>query len=222
MGRCCICGNNTDANSGGLLINGRTAPICNECGEILDAAETLEQQNPQKIELHSLLNGKMKENGAPIPVIEAVNEFFTGEETDDINAFIASERNEHEREKREAAAARSDNQIEGLCSFLAVFAVIFLVAGVILSLVIGIPLTKDSYTRAGGWSVIIGGMLGTVLSFAMILLVLSVASAIGKINDKMNVTNEKIDRTNQQLSGIAGMLPSFDSRRQKKQQGGTQ
>ncbi len=219
MGRCCICGNNTDANFGGLLINGRTAPICNDCGEVLDAVEAMEQSDPKRKTLHSLLQEKMKDSGATSSVIEAVNDIFVGEAEENVKEFIETEKIEYEREKheaREAAAASSSSPIESLCNFLSVFAVIFLIGGVILSFVIGIPLTKDYYARASGWSVIIGGIIGTVLSFAMIMLALSVASAIGKINDKMDDTNERIDNTNKQLSRIANMLSSSENKKQKK------
>ena len=37
---------------------------------------------------------------------------------------------------------------------------------------------------------------------------LGVASAIGRINDKMDDTNEKIETTNKQLQKIAGLLSS--------------
>lgn len=217
MGRCCICGNNTDANSGGILINGRTAPICNDCGEILDAVETMDQQDPQRKSLHSLLQGKMKESGATSSVIETVNEIFAGEAAENVKEFIESEKNEYEREKqeeKEVAAAGSGNSIESLCNFLSVFAVIFLVSGMIVSLIIGVPLTN--YMPSSGWSIIIGGIIGTVLVFAMIMLVLCVSSAIGKINDKMDDTNDKIDNTNKQLSRIANMLSSSENHKQKK------
>lgn len=219
MGRCCICGKDTDANAGGLLINGRTAPICDDCGKILDSAEAMEQSDPRRKELHSQLQEKLKNSGAASAVIGAVNEIFVGEPAENIQEFIESEKIEYEREKQQekaAAEASSGSSIESLCSFLSVFAVVFLIGGIILSLVIGIPLTKDYYARSSGWSVIIGGIIGTVLSFAMIMLVLSVASAIGRINDKMDDTNEKIENTNKQLSRIASMLSSAENRKQKK------
>lgn len=219
MGRCCICGKDTDANSGGLLINGRTAPICNDCGGILDSAEELAPSDPKRKALHSQLQEKMKDNGAASSVIEAVNEIFSGEAEESVKEFVESEKIEYEKEKqeeKEVAALSSGSSIESLCNFLSVFAVIFLIGGIILSFVIGIPLTKDYYARSSGWSVIIGGIIGTILTFAMIMLVLSVASAIGKINDKMDDTVEKIGDTNKQLSRIVSMLSSSENRKQKK------
>ena len=50
----------------------------------------------------------------------------------------------------------------------------------------------------------------------MIMIALSVASTIGKINDKMDEANEKIENTNKQLSKIASMLSSSENRKQKK------
>ncbi len=220
MSRCCICGNETESNAGGLLINGRTAPICNACGDVLDAAETMDRQNPRKKELLSLLQEKMKENGSSSAVIEAINEIFSEDPSEDIKEFIQTEKNDIEREKREEkeiAAITSKNHIESLCNFLSVFAVIFLVCGILLCLVVGGILASEPLTKATGWTIIIGGILGTILCFAMIMLMLNVALAIGKINGKMDVTNEKIENTNKQLGRIANMLSSAENRKQKKQ-----
>ena len=219
MGRCCICGKDTDGNAGGLLIDGRTVPICDDCGKILDSVETMEQSDPKRKELHTHLQEKLKNNGAADAVIEAVNDIFLEETADNVNEFIESEKIEYEREQQEEKAiaeASSGNAIESLCGILSVFAWVFLICGIILSFVIGIPLTNDYYARSTGWSVIFGGIIGTCLSFAMIMLALSVASAIGKINDKMDEANEKIENTNKQLSKIASMLSSSENRKQKK------
>lgn len=50
----------------------------------------------------------------------------------------------------------------------------------------------------------------------MIMLALSVASAIGKINEKIDDTNEKLENTNKQLSRIATILSSSENQKQKK------
>lgn len=121
------------------------------------------------------------------------------------------------REEKEIAAITSKNHIESLCNFLSVFALVFLVCAILLCLVIGGILVSDSLTRATGWTIIIGGVLGAILSFAMIMLMLNVALAVGKINDKMDITNEKIDHTNKQLDRIVNMLSDAENRKQKKQ-----
>ncbi len=101
MSRCCICGHETGASSGGLLVNGRTAPICDECGELLDASESMEQQDPQRAELYSQLLGKMRSSGASNAVIESVKGIFSDVNSDEVREFIESEEKEIEREKLE-------------------------------------------------------------------------------------------------------------------------
>ncbi|MBE5803638.1 MAG: hypothetical protein E7316_03900 [Clostridiales bacterium] len=212
MERCCICGHDADLNLGGLLINGRTVPICADCAGILDKAEELDQNAPERKELHAQLQAKMKNSNAGHVVIATVNRIFTNEDSQDIQMLNEREQIEHQQETE---AVSPGSSIESLCSFLSVFAVILLIAGIVLSLLIGVPLTQLQMTRANGWGVIIGGIIGTMLTFAMIMLVLSVASAIGRINAKLDDTNDQLAATNKHLARIASML-SAENRKQKK------
>ena len=210
MGYCCICGNTTDSNSGSLLINGRTAPICDECAEVLDQAETLEMKDPRRAECLDILHEKMRLNGSGPAVIETVNKIIASQESMDFQKFIENEKEETRRQKQEeeTMAATVVNPIERYGGFLAVFAIIFLVVGIILCIVMGGTLMNNSDTAPTGWAVLIGGSLLCILSYAMIMLLLSVASAIGKINDKIDDINGKLDKIVTYLSA--------ENRKQKK------
>ena len=101
MSHCCICGHEADEGCGGLLVNGRTAPICNECAELLDSIESSDQQNPQREEQYAALLGKMKMSGASNAVIEAVTGIANDMDPEKIRDYIETEEKEAEREKQE-------------------------------------------------------------------------------------------------------------------------
>ncbi len=216
MANCCICGKIAEADQGSLLINGRAVPICASCGDILDQVETLKQNDPKRNELYRVMQEKMKNGDAHPAVIETINEIFSDTDNATIQEYIEQDKVEAIREaeqEEQLASATHESSISSLSNFLSVFAVIFLILAIILSLVIGIPLTK--YEPATGWTVIIGGILGSVLTFSIIMLTLSVASTIANISNKLDDTNEQITTTNKQLSKIANMINS-ESKKQKK------
>ena len=132
MSRCCICGHETGASSGGLLVNGRTAPICDECGELLDASESMDQQDPQRVELYSQLLGKMRSSGASNAVIESVKGIFSDVNSDEVREFIESEEKEFEREKLEEERERESTSAtwSGTGGFI-LAGVIFLFAAIV-------------------------------------------------------------------------------------------
>ena len=80
MKNCCICGNEVAPESDGILINGRMAPICAECGQLLDILDECEKTDPRRQETYAVLQEKMKNNGANFAVIETVAEIYAGEE----------------------------------------------------------------------------------------------------------------------------------------------
>ena len=83
---CCICGKEVNTDDG-LYINGRTAPICDDCGTLLNNLESFTKDDPQREKSYKLLQNKMQSNKSNIAVIEAVKEIYQQEE------FIESESN---------------------------------------------------------------------------------------------------------------------------------
>ena len=87
-----------------MLINGKAVPICDECGGILDAAEALDPQEPQRNSLYRQLQDKMRENGSATAVIEKVRQIFTAEESVKEKITAELEQREQREAEREAAA----------------------------------------------------------------------------------------------------------------------
>ena len=81
MGYCCICGKEVgDDVLDGLLINDKTMPICEECGEKLDLLDNLDRGDSRREEVYAELQGKMKAGKASLHVMEAVEEIYEQEE----------------------------------------------------------------------------------------------------------------------------------------------
>ncbi len=217
MANCCVCGKVAEEDHGNLLVYGRLAPICASCGSILDDVEALQQNDPKRGELHKRIKEKMINSGASPAVIETIDSIFSNAEDTKIQEYIEREKVAAESEAAQnlesSKPSTSEGSISSLSKFLSVFAVIFLILAIILCLVIGIPLTR--YEPATGWSVIIGGILGSVLIFSIIMLTLSVASTIANISNKLDETNEQIASTNKQLNRIASMITT-EFKKQKK------
>lgn len=217
MANCCVCGKVTEEDCGNLLVYGRTAPICTSCGNILDDIESLQQNDPKREELHKKIKDKMISGGAMPAVVETIESIFNNTEDAEIQKYVEEEKAAAERETENSIesseTSTSEGSISSLSNFLSAFADIFLIVAVILSLVIGIPLI--SYEPAIGWTVIIGGILGSVLTFSIIMLTLSVASTIAKISNKLDETNEQIASTNKQLNRIASIITT-EFKKQKK------
>ena len=114
------------------MVNGRTAPICDECGELLDASESMDQQDPHRVELYSQLLGKMRSSGASNAVIESVKGIFSDVNSDEVREFIESEEKESEREKLEEERERESTSAisSGTGGFILAGAV-FLVAALV-------------------------------------------------------------------------------------------
>ena len=150
-------------------------------------------------------------------VVETIESIFSNTEDAKIQEYVEQEKAAAEREAENnlesSEPSTSEGSISSLSSFLSVFAVIFLILAIILSLVIGIPLTR--FEPATGWTVIIGGILGSVLTFSIIMLTLSVASTIANISNKLDETNEQIASTNKQLNRIASIITN-EFKKQKK------
>ncbi len=205
MGRCCICGNYTNEGSGVILINGRTIPVCDICGKMLDDAEKLQQDNPQRHEIYSALQERMRNSGAQSVVIETINNLFSSAESSRTQEYVEMEKKAQDREEQEERALEipaNRNEIEVLSNFLSIFAIIGLIGGIVLSLILGISLIHQPMMQATGWVVIVGGILLSILCFAIIMLALKVSSAIGSINDKMDDTNSNLENLNKKLTGI--------------------
>lgn len=217
MANCCVCGKVAEEDCGNLLVYGRPAPICASCGNILDDVESVQQNDPKREELHKKIKEKMISGGAMPAVVETIESIFSNTEDAKIQEYVEQEKAAAEREAENnlesSEPSTSEGSISSLSSFLSVFAVIFLILAIILSLVIGIPLTR--FEPATGWTVIIGGILGSVLTFSIIMLTLSVASTIANISNKLDETNEQIASTNKQLNRIASIITN-EFKKQKK------
>ena len=86
MRSCCICGKEVGAVSDGLLIDGRNTPICDECGKKLDLLDNLDKSDPVREEAYAALRQDMRNHNASMSVIEAVNEIYNQEETEESGA----------------------------------------------------------------------------------------------------------------------------------------
>lgn len=80
MKTCCICGNEVTTDDE-LYINGKTAPICTDCGNLLDRLETSGKTDPHRENAYKLLQSKMQNNNANVKVIEAISEIYKQEDS---------------------------------------------------------------------------------------------------------------------------------------------
>ena len=216
MDPCCICGTVEDEESGTLMVNGFAAPLCSGCAKLLDEAGALRSDDARRAQIRSRLNEKLKKYDAEIGVIESVNGFFEDGDPHELKAFLEAEEAEYRREKaEEATEADGRSSIHGIVHFLSVFAVIFLVLGILASYLIGVPMMHYRDTSLTGWIVIIGGTIMSILAYACITLTLSVASAIGSIDEKLSDTNDRIDTMNERLARFADMFSAY-AKKQKK------
>ena len=202
MGRCCICGKETDPSADGLLINGQSAPVCDECGKSLDMIEALDLNDPERDAAFSALQARMRASGAPAAVIETVTDIFLRKDTKDLSEPVSGAEEEEDRPSAETDGEEY-TPIERLTRFLSGFAVVFLIFGLLGSVILGVAMISTSGTGGVGWGVLIYRLVATVLLFAVIMLMLEVASAIGRIDVKMNETNSLLRSLNEKKSRTA-------------------
>lgn len=216
MAYCCVCGKIVEEDHGMLLVRGRPVPICMTCGNILDDVEPLQQNDPKRKELYRKIQERMK-NGAGPAVIETIGAIFGTTENVKSQKYVEQDEMETGRETEHniesPKATTSEATISSLSNFLSGFAVVFLILAIILCFVIGIPLTR--YKPTTGWTVIIGGVLGSILTFSVIMLMLSIATTIGNISNKLSESNKHMAENNKQLNRIVNMITA-EVKKQKK------
>ncbi len=186
MSACCICGHDTGDDALAIVVNGKERQICDECASMLDVLQEEENGSPRREEAVSALKKKMLDSVASMDVYNAVNEIIHPSKS--LNYFQASAKEafrEQEDTEETAETASDSSPIEKLVNFLSVFAVVFLVAGVLMSLIVGFIMVSHYETNATGWILIIAGTLGTILTFAVIMLGLAVAEAVGRMDRRM-------------------------------------
>jgi hypothetical protein len=196
MNTCCICGKETGNDPQALIVNGEERQICDECAAVLDVAETADPASQGRINAVKDLKERLKTGAAPAEVCVAVEEIINPADMKVIEQEIKEELIREKEEEEDEGPQRSS--IESLTHFLSVFAIVFLVAGILTCLIVGGILAGHYETSATGWFMIIGGSLIVILTFAVILLALAVAEAIGRIDQRMeNVESilEKLQKT---------------------------
>lgn len=190
MNTCCICGKEIGADPQAIAVKGKTCPICDDCSALLDVVETMDAKTPASENAVKALKKNMLDNSSSMDVYDAVVDIINAPgqavaeaeaETEGEPAPVVT----HGLKPEEVDDAPESSSIQGLVNFLSKFAVFFLIVGILGSLIIGGIMAGNSATSATGWGIIFGGILASILSFAMIMLLLSVAEAIGRIDQRL-------------------------------------
>lgn len=190
MNTCCICGKETGADPQGIAVKGKTCPICDDCSALLDVVETTDPKTPASENAVKTLKKNMLDNGSLMDVYDAVVDIINGPKQAVAESETEAEGEPapvvtHGLKPEEADETPESSSIQGLVNFLSKFAVFFLIVGILGSLIVGGIMVGNSPTPATGWGIIFGGILVSILSFAMIMLLLSVAEAIGRIDQRL-------------------------------------
>lgn len=219
MNYCCICGKKLSdqwEDSAKLVVKGEKLPICGECADLLGSLKG-NKQNAAADELRK----KIAEQHCTPDVRVAVNAIILAgyaERRGTAENGQGGEDREEQAFQEGMEAFESDTEIYSensrsiyrRCDFLEIVLSVGFFFAIIAILVIGIPMMKIEKTEAIGLGIMIGGIFASILIYVMLSLLLKVATAIGKIDDKMNAVTRRMDQTLIQMKRIADHISDSD------------
>lgn len=216
---CCICGKEFDEEGAVLLVSGKPSSVCAECADELDIIANEVSTDSDRNHAAESLKKKMTTHGSHYTVVEAVMRIIN----ENIKVTV-SDKNDNNCDKKkeqaeESVTDSSNRSIKSFCSYLTTLLKVYRVAGIIISLICGIVMIGNPYTLSAGFGVLIGGILFTVLSFSISMLMISVASAIGEMNNRVANICDHLDLTTKHITRITNILssqgPTFNKRNNK-------
>ena len=219
MDSCCICGKKLSEqweDSAKLVVKGEKLPLCGECADLLDSLKG-NNQDAAADELRK----KIAEQYCTFDVRVAVNAIILAAYAERKGAAENGRGGEDREEQafqegmdtfepETEIYSENSKSIYRWCNLLEVILTVGIAFVILAILIIGMPMIVNEKTKAIGLGIVIGGICTSVLFYIILSLLLNVATAIGKIDDKMNAVTRRMDQTLLQLKRIADHISDSD------------